>query len=805
MNKLQIVSLNVRGLRGDKRHTVFRWLADKKFSIALLQETYCTQPFVTKFNKGWNGDVLHCVSDSSHSRGVCILFSKCLDYKLVSHYQCNQGRILIVNVEVAGIGYTIVNIYAPNNPQERIKFFTNVKSLIGSHALFPAKLLLGGDFNSVLASEDRYTKKLDGSSTQLNNLVESMQLFDVWRSKNESSVDFSYIDPTCNMHNSRIDLWLAADTVKHEINSCSIIQAPAPDHKAVVLDTIIQVNTRGKGYWKMNVSVLDDNEYVQLITNVITSTIDEYEHSVSKRALWEYLKRLIKEHTIKFCTMKARARHDQIADLEFKLDQVDQGLNVNKCSKLQGERKVLKLRLDNLYKEKSKGYQIRARAKWVELGETSSAYFCKLEKARQSNNCITSLKDENGHIKTSDMDILSIAHSFYQNLYTSSQTEDKAIDSYLGSLNTERTLSDLEKDSCEGEITLDECTLAVSKMKINKSPGLDGICIEFYKKFWPVVGKLLVDVFNDSYAEGILPDSERTAVMTLIFKKGEEDEIGNFRPISLTNVDYRILAFVLSNRLQNIIPSIVNTDQTAYIKGRYMGQNIRLLLDIINNYNTKDKQGFIMTLDFTKAFDTLEWNFMFKVMKFFNFGESFIKWIKLLYEEPISYIKNNGHLSEQISISRGIRQGCPISGLLFILAVEVLALRIRSSISLKGLPIGNKHIKISQYADDGVLYLNDKDEIGCAINIISNFGNVAGTLLNIDKCEGMCLGSFNTNMVLKKIFGISCKSSIRCLGIYAGSDYAKNYQMNWSVKIEKIKSCLERWESRDLTLFGKVQ
>ena len=134
-----------------------------------------------------------------------------------------------------------------------------------------------------------------------------------------------------------------------------------------------------------------------------------------------------------------------------------------------------------------------------------------------------------------------------------------------------------------------------------------------------------------------------------------------------------------------------------------MGQNIRLLLDIINNYNTKDKQGFIMTLDFTKAFDTLEWNFMFKVMKFFNFGESFIKWIKLLYEEPISYIKNNGHLSEQISISRGIRQGCPVSGLLFVLAVEVLALRIRSSISLKGLPIGNKHVKISQYVDDGVL------------------------------------------------------------------------------------------------------
>ena len=158
-NKLQIVSLNVRGLRGDKRHTIFRWVSDKKFSVALIQETYCTQSFVTKFNKGWNGDVVHCVSNSSHSRGVCILFSKSLNYKLVSHYYCNQGRILIVNVEIDGIGYSIVNIYAPNNAQERIRFFTHVKPLIHSHALFPTKRLLGGDFNSILASEDRYTKR----------------------------------------------------------------------------------------------------------------------------------------------------------------------------------------------------------------------------------------------------------------------------------------------------------------------------------------------------------------------------------------------------------------------------------------------------------------------------------------------------------------------------------------------------------------------------------------------------------------------------------------------------------------------
>ena len=337
----------------------------------------------------------------------------------------------------------------------------------------------------------------------------------------------------------------------------------------------------------------------------------------------------------------------------------------------------MKLDLDNLYKDKCKCYQIRSRAKWVEQGESSSAYFCNLEKGRQSSNCILSLKDKSGLVKTSDAEILSVAHEFYQELYATKHIANEDIDAYLNNLTPENKLSDLQKEACEGEITLDECSLAVTKMKNNKSPGLDGLCIEFYKKMWPVIGKLLVEAFNESYNIGKLPLSQRSAVMSLIFKRGDQEEIGNYRPVSLTNVDYRILAFVLSRRMQTAISCIVNTDQTAYIKGRYMGQNIRLLSDIVDVYSSNNKQGMIMALDFAKAFDTLEWNFVLKVMEFFNFGESLMAWIKLLYNEPQAQLKNNGHLSEDICMSRGIHQGCPVSGILFILAVEILAIKIR--------------------------------------------------------------------------------------------------------------------------------
>ena len=318
---------------------------------------------------------------------------------------------------------------------------------------------------------------------------------------------------------------------------------------------------------------------------------------------------------------------------------------------------MVKVSLHSLYKAKSRGYQIRSRARWVEFGETSSSFFCNLEKGRQSSNCITSLKDIHGHVKVSDHDILNVAHEFYQDLYTSRQIRDEDVDAYLSNVHAEKILSDIQKNSCEGEITIEECSLAISKMKINKSPGLDGLCIEFYKKLWPVIGNLLVGVFNESYECGKLPVSERTAVMSLIFKTGRKDDIGNYRPISLTNTDYRILAFVLSNRLQSVVSSVVNTDQTAYMKGRYMGQNIGLALDIFNEYKNNDKQGILMSLDFAKEFDTLEWNFIIKALQFFNFGDTFISWIKLLYNEPLCHIKNNGHLSRQIHISRGIRQG----------------------------------------------------------------------------------------------------------------------------------------------------
>ena len=133
--------------------------------------------------------------------------------------------------------------------------------------------------------------------------------------------------------------------------------------------------------------------------------------------------------------------------------------------------------------------------------------------------------------------------------------------------------------------------------------------------------------------------------------------------------------------------------------------------DVVEEFEKKQDSGILLMLVFKKAFDSLEWEFMYKTSDFFNFGPSFKRWIGTIYNKPGAYIKNNGHISDIFSIQRGIRQGCPVSALIFVLCVEILGLKLRQNAALQGFDLGypTKPVKLMQYADDGVLFLNDKN------------------------------------------------------------------------------------------------
>ena len=171
---------------------------------------------------------------------------------------------------------------------------------------------------------------------------------------------------------------------------------------------------------------------------------------------------------------------------------------------------------------------------------------------------------------------------------------------------------------------------------------------------------------------------------------------------------------------------------TAYIRTKFIGSNMKVICDLIDCEKFQ-ASGILLSLDFEKAFDTINWEFMYKCLKQFNFGNNFINRIKILYCDPKIVVKNNGYLSRQIKIEQGLRQGCPVSAILFILCIEIFSLNIDQNKNIKGFVFGNTELKISQYADNSTLLLKDFLSLEEALKTVSIFSDFAGPELNLQK------------------------------------------------------------------------
>ena len=315
---------------------------------------------------------------------------------------------------------------------------------------------------------------------------------------------------------------------------------------------------------------------------------------------------------------------------------------------------------------------------------------------------------------------------------------------------------------CEEDISKSELREVIKNLKRNKAPGLDGLTNEFYQAFWDLLEPHFIKMLQESFRIGILPGTVRKAIMTLIFKQGDKTILSNYRPISLTNCDYEIIAFVQ----QNAASKLISENQSGYIKNRYIGFSARLLNDIIENCEKNNKSGAVICLDFEKAFDSLDWGFMFATLHKFGFGEKFIHWIKILYNNPSFCIKNNGWISQEVLMKRGIRQGCPVSALLFVLAIEMLACEIKKNKMISGIKIGTNEYCILQYADDSTLTLKNKVSIIECIKILENFSTISGLKLNTKKCQGIWLGQLKGSENVFQQINFT-KEPIKCLGTEA--------------------------------------
>ena len=245
---------------------------------------------------------------------------------------------------------------------------------------------------------------------------------------------------------------------------------------------------------------------------------------------------------------------------------------------------------------------MRARCRWRNEGEKNTKYFLNLEKRHYNRAAISQLKLENENFVTTDKEILSECETFYKTLYSSNNgSQNERADKLFLKRKWRKKLNQTEQDSCEGLLTKTECLEALKKMECNKTPGSDGLPAEFYKVFWNDIADLFLKSLNYANQTGQLSVTQRRGIIKLIPKKDAEPcLIKNWRPISLLNCDYKIAAKAIANRFKQVLPNLIDNDQTDFLKGRFIGENIRLIDSIIKYTAAKISLVFYFFLTLKK-------------------------------------------------------------------------------------------------------------------------------------------------------------------------------------------------------------
>ena len=809
--KFKTLSLNVRGIRTfEKRKSIFNWLTKQNSDICFLQETYSTEEIENQWKKQWSGDIFFA-HGSNHSRGVAILIRKSFDFKLKSIRSDEEGRYLILETTIQDIPFLLVNIYAPNTTTKQSLFFQTLSELIYDEGYneFDYKIILGGDLNVTMDPDldcSGGNPVLKDSVKCVEDIMLNYDLVDIWRIRNPNSKKFSWRQKKPIVQR-RLDYWLISDLLQDDVVKVDIVTAIRTDHHAITLEIdSINDQQRGPSFWKFNNSLLDDDLFVERLRENFPKWIDEINFCDDSRIKWDWMKYKIRGESISYSKLKAKERRNRIQTIEDRLKMCEEKIAESPTQENLANLESAKTEYEKEYDYIVRGSIIRSRATWFEQGERNNKYFLNLENRNKKKSCIRKLIRANGEETTVPDTIMTEIHSFYSELYDEKPgiQGDYSTCPFLEDTLSSPKLTDSMRETCEGQLTYSECFKVLSTFSNDKTPGNDGLTIEFYKFFWSEIGTFLVDSLNYAHFHGELSHSQKQAVITLIEKKDKDRRwIKNWRPISLVNVDVKIGSKAIAKRLENVLPHIIHYDQNAFVKGRTIFDATRTISDVLEFTKMRNYQGIMTAIDFEKAFDSLNWNFLHKSLEFFGFGESFLGWIKTFYTNISSCVINNGFSTPTFNVKRGVRQGDPLSPSLFIIVLELLALSIRNNDQIKGIAVDGSEIKLVIFADDMTSFVRDKLSHRTLFDTIDLFSAYSGLKVNHDKTEILLLGNMEVNSSELGVNEIS--KVIKILGVHFTFNHSLFYKLNFESIEKSLRGLLKSWSWRGLTLLGKIQ
>lgn len=788
------MSFNVNGvLNIIKMNKILSKLKKERAQIALLQETHMNQADHLRLRRRGFKHVFSSSVKSKHKRGVAILISGTLNYEHISEISDEEGRFVRVTGSIEGSEITILNVYAP--PGSDWAFYRKIFDLmVGSQGT----VVCGGDFNFRLdptLDSSNPTKHANTLIRKVKSYLIEMGIMDVWRELYPSSRDYTHYSGSFKVY-ARLDYFFMFNVDRFKIRDCEILTRDLSDHSPISM-SLRMARKKRNTLWKFNSNILNDPTIVSKIKEDIKEFLEINDTGeVSAIILWDALKAVMRGKLIsitshlkktkdqKLTILLARLKTKQQEDINHPNPTVKQEIR-----KLQGE-------INDIYTQEAQRNLTFLRQKYYEIGGKSTKYLAYKLRKQQEESTIYKIKNPKTNAIESKLErIQECFEVFYRDLYSQSDaSEEHCIDSFLGSLDLP-LISESENEHLIKPISTQEINAAISRLKSGKAVGPDGYNSQWYRILRTELVPILLKTFNYILLNGVVPPSWREATISVILKEGKDrQECGNYRPISVLNLDYKLFTSILARRLEKLLPNLINLDQSGFIHHRQTTDNIRRILHILGQIQNDKTQAIVGSLDAEKAFDSVRWAFLYKVMGKFGLHDKFIRTIQALYDSPSARIKINGDLSSAFTLQRGCRQGCPVSPLLFNLFIEALGQLIRQNKNIKGIALSGVEHKVAMFADDVLVCLGDPERsFRELMSSLSEFGKLSGYKVNISKTQVMTL-NYTAPAALSDKFKLNWENEkIKYLGIILTRDLSGLFRANYEPISSIVKNDLHRW------------
>ncbi len=774
----------------------------------------------------------------------------------------------------------VVAVYAPADGEaSRSAFFADegpLHAAILAGAGASADIFMGGDFNCKLPSGlAGGASALDGPTVsndvqRLQSLVAAAGLADVW-----ASIHGGAEQPPPLAHDSwtflarssgqsrgvRLDYWFAPQVQVAAGWASKCVHrwdAAAPsDHAAVDLRwRCPEATPRGTWRWRFPDVLLRDPAFVPATSAALLSFVQQWqpasleEQATPARCRWDAVKRWLKQRAIaaqiKQAGQQRRAvRQAAAAERRARAKVVEAPQALAPLAFQQWRMAAEGLAVASAANLRTPGEEpLPLAAMWEAYGEQSTKWFYQLmpresgDPAAGGGITAVSVPGPDGQpVRRSVHDAGGVAavgdalSAFFDGdaggLFAPGQVSLADQDLLLAAV--DRTVPFEEAQRCkgpaqDGSVSAGCLAEALRGTAGGKAPGSDGLTYEVYRAFWEVLCEPLAECFNEalndsSGTDACLSPSQRQGVITLLHKGGGKplDQVASYRPITLLNTDVKLLARVLVGRMAPALELVIDRSQTAFLPGRWIGDNVLFHLEEVDYCQAEGVPACVLFLDFEKAYDRLDRGWLFRCLDRLGFPAEVCRWVRLLLQGSQAGVLFHGFLSPWVAVRSGVAQGSPLSPVLYVVAAQPLAARLRQVqaaglVDAVALPDGSKAPPSHQHADDTSLHAGSPLGARAALDLaVGPFSRASNARLNVGKSLGVLLGcdsSEAARLVAEAVTGVpfvAPEQHVRHLGILLSvGDPGGACKAMFAKRRAAIQCRVRSWARFDLGYLGRL-